>query len=131
MGESDAAPLPVDRLRVKSHNMELHPLTDVPRTAAFLYCPEHEPVRVRIPIRYINRDKAPGLKEGGWLNRIIPYIDVSVAPRTKAPLFATLDVAGMRIKDRRRITDVQFEGKGNGCRPVLADDIVTTVVSKV
>lgn len=125
------SPLPQQTIRVKPHNMELNALTEIPKTIAFVYAPEKEPVRVRIPLRYINQEKCPGLKEGGWLNRIIHSIDVNVAPFTKAPLYAVLDVGGLQMKDRKTIGDLVFEGMGNGCRTVLADDTVTTVISKV
>lgn len=125
------SPLPVQTIRVKPHNMQLNQITEVPKTIAFMYCPEEEPVRVRIPIRYINEEKCPGLKEGGWLNCIIPAIDINVAPFTRAPLFATLDIGNLHLKDRKTVADLQFEGKGDGCRTILADDLVTTVISKV
>lgn len=124
-------PLPFETIRVKPHNMMLNPITEAVKTIAFLYCPENEPVRVRVPIKHINEEKCPGLREGGWLNRVQQCVDINVAPLTESPLFATQDVGGMGMKDRKTIGDLEFEGKGNGCRTVLPLDTMTTVISKI
>lgn len=129
--ESEKPIIPFERIRVKTHNMELNGITEVPKTVTFLYCPEEEPVRVRVPIRYINEEKADGLREGGYLNRIVQNVDVNVAPFCRAPLYAVQDVRGMKLKDRRLVGELMFEGKGMGCRTVLQDDIVATMISRV
>lgn len=127
----DAEQPQFDSIRVKAHNMMLNPLTDVVRTITFVYCPEERLSRVRVPIRYINEEKSPGLREGGWLNRLQQNVDIHVDPFTPAPLYATQDVGEMRVKDRKHIGDLQFDGKGKGCNTVLADDTVATMISKV
>lgn len=105
-------------------------ITEAVKTIEFLYCPEDELVRVRVPITYINEEKCPGLREGGWLNRVQQNVDINVAPFTEAPLYATQDVGGMGIKDRKTLGELQFQGKGNGCQTILADDTVATIISK-
>uniref|UniRef100_A0A7S3QLJ2 Large ribosomal subunit protein bL25 beta domain-containing protein n=1 Tax=Dunaliella tertiolecta TaxID=3047 RepID=A0A7S3QLJ2_DUNTE len=57
----------------------------------FLYCPHDRIVNVDVPVRLINDDKAPGVKQGGWMQMfrrtvrfqaqgqfIPPYVDVDV-----------------------------------------------------
>lgn len=129
--ESERPDIPFERIRVKAQNMELNGVTEVPKTIAFLYCPEEEPVRVRVPIRYINEEKAEGLRERGYLNRIVQNVDVNVAPFCRAPLYAVQDVGGMKLKDRRCVGELMFKGKGMGCRTVLPDDVVATMISRV
>lgn len=133
LGESQVLvnPLPVETIRVKAHNMMLNPITEAVKTIAFLYCPENEPVRVRVPIKYINEEKCPGLREGGWLNRVQQCVDINVAPFTEPPLFATQDVGGMGLKDRKTIGDLKFKGKGNACVAVLPPDTMATIISKI
>lgn len=128
--ESEMPDIPFERIRVKAQNMELNGITEVPKTITFLYCPEEEPVRVRVPIRYINEEKAQGLREG-YLNRIVQNVDINVAPFCQAPLYAVQDVGGMKLKDRRYLGELTFEGKGMGCRTVLPDDMIATMISRV
>lgn len=123
--------LPADRLRVLPRNITIHPLTDRPVGAGFVYRPEDEAVRVRVPIRYLNEEKCPGLRSGGWLNRVMRSVDIAVAPHTRAPAFVTVDLAGLAVKGRRCMSDIMFEGDGRGCRTLLPDDAINTVISKV
>ncbi|KAI0567789.1 Ribosomal protein L25 [Gracilaria domingensis] len=122
--------IPFERIRVLAHNIRIHPTGEYPLGVSFRYSPENEPVRVRVPMICINREKSPGLREGGWLNRLQKYVDINVAPFTPAPQFVTMDVSGMEMKEKRFVRDLQFERKGEGCRLVLGDDVPVVVVSK-
>lgn len=126
-----ATELPFSRIRVKAVNMELQAVKEIPKSIGFVYAPEDEPVRLRVPIRYINHEKCPGLKEGGYVNRIIWNVDVCVAPWAKAPKYAVQDLGGMHLKDQTTAGKLMFEGKGNGCRLVLADNYVSTTIAKI
>lgn len=125
----DVSNIPFERIRVLPHNMEVHPLTESPVSVSLRYAPENEPVRVRVPIRCINEEKCKGLRDGGWLNRLHRSIDINVAPHTVPPLYATLDVADMSMKEKRSISDLSFRGKGQGCRPVLPGDVPAVMIS--
>eukprot|EP00178_Gracilaria_changii_P023749 TRINITY_DN717_c0_g1_i2.p1 TRINITY_DN717_c0_g1~~TRINITY_DN717_c0_g1_i2.p1 ORF type:complete len:288 (+),score=19.25 TRINITY_DN717_c0_g1_i2:92-955(+) len=122
--------IPFERIRVLAHNIRIHPVGEYPLGVSFRYSPENEPVRVRVPMLCINEEKSPGLREGGWLNRLQKYVDINVAPYTPAPRFVTMDVSGMAMKEKRFIRDLQFERKGDGCRAVLDDDVPAIVISK-
>ncbi|CAN8071878.1 unnamed protein product [Agarophyton chilense] len=126
----DTASLPFERIRVLAHNIRIHPVGEYPLGVSFRYSPENEPVRVRVPMVCINQEKSPGIRDGGWLNRLQKYIDINVAPFTPAPQFVTMDVSGMGMKEKRFVRDLQFEKKGDGCRTVLGDDEPAVVISK-
>lgn len=126
----DISKLPFDRLRVLAHNIRTHRLTDHPLGVSLRYSPENEPVRIRIPMKCINQEKSPGIREGGWLNRLERYVNINVAPFTRPPNFVTMDVSGMQKRDKKYISDLQFEGKGEGCQTVLDDDVPAIVISK-
>lgn len=127
----DTGDLPFESVRVKAHNMMLNPLTEAVKTIGFIYCPEEKLTRVRVPIKYINEEKCPGMREGGYLNRLQQNIDINVEPFVRPPKFVVQDVGGMQIRDKRTISDLQFEGKGDGCYTVLADDTLVTMISKI
>lgn len=123
--------VPFERVRVLPQNMEIHYINATPMSVGLKYAPESEPIRVRVPLRLINEGKAPGLKDKGWINRLHRYIDINVASYTKAPLYGTVDLAGLEMKGRKFASDVMFEGKGNGCRVVIADDTPVVMISKI
>lgn len=129
------APVPpppaVAALRARPVNILVHPLTDLPVCVGFVAAPPGRAVRVRVPVRAINAEKCPGVKTGGWINVLQRAVDVAVAPGVAPPLFATVDVGGLGIKERLPLSALEFEGKGQGCRLVLPGDTVSTVISPV
>lgn len=129
-GFADHDEIPDVPVRVRPMGMLVHPLTDKPVGLNFVLRPENEPVRVRVPIRHINEEKSIGLRAGGWLNTVLQAVDINVAPGVRPPLYATQDVAGLKLHGRATVGELEFEGKGEGCRTVVADETVSTIVSK-
>ena len=130
-GERYPENAPFKRIRVMPVNMTIHPLTEQPVGVEFVYRPVEEAVRVHVPIRLINEEKCHGLRNGGWPNCLLKSLEVAVAPFTVPPIYATLDIAGLGVKDRKYVRDMEFRGKEQGCRTVLKEDTLAFVVSKV
>lgn len=128
--EMPACRVGFERARVLAHNMIIHPMSSLPVGLLLRYSPENEPVRVRVPLRFINQEKSSGLRVGGWLNRIHSAVDINVAAGIKAPLFVTADVGNMKMKDKFPIGQLMFDGKGQGCKTVLNDDVTCIIMSK-
>lgn len=129
-GHAPDVNIPEQPIRALPMNMLVHPITDLPVGLVFVYRPASEAARVRVPIRYINMEKCPGLRVGGWLNRIREGVDIAVAPGAVAPGKVTQDLADVPLRGRKFVRELMFDGKDNGCRTVLADDEVTTIISK-
>jgi Ribosomal protein TL5, C-terminal domain len=127
--ESGSVPSPT--VRVLPRNMLLHPLTESIVNVDFVLAPVDERVRVRVPVRILNAERCPGLRSGGWTNLMLRAVDISVEPGASAPFFVTVDIAGMELKDRKRVKDLDFSGKGEGCRTILPDEDLAIVISKV
>lgn len=129
----DGSPPPVGEppapLRVRAVNILVHPLTNLPVCVGFVPAPVERPVRVRVPVRPMNAERCPGVKTGGWVNVRQRAVDVAVRPGVRPPLFATMDVGGLELKERLPLAALEFEGKGQGCRLVLPQDTVSTVIS--
>ena len=128
-GESNAVQF--EKLRVLPNNILIHPITNHPISVTFVHRPVEEPVRVRVPIRYLNGEKCPGLRNAGYVNRLHWDIDIVVQPFVKPPTFATVDLAGLQLKEKRFVKDLAFDGKDAGCNAVLAEDVPTTMISHV
>lgn len=124
-------PVPSQPVRAQPMGMLVHPLSDKIVGVIFVYRPEDKPVRVRVPLRYFNEEKCIGLRMGGWVNRIRRAVDIHVAVNMRPPVTATHDLAGLVLKGRKTVGELSFKGKGVGCRAVLPDSEVTTIISKV
>jgi hypothetical protein len=129
-GHPRVPPLPLSVVRAKPVNILVHPLTERPVCVGFVASPVDAPTRVRVPVRPLNVEKCPGIKTGGWVNIRQRAVDIVVAPGAVPPLFATIDIGGLALKDRLPLDALQFAGKGDGCRLVLPGDTVSTVISK-
>ena len=122
--------LPFVQLRALVKNMTIHPLTQRPVTATFVFQPVEEVVRVKVPIRFVNEEKCIGLKNGGWLNEVIGSLEIRVDPFIEPPTQAEIDVKDMDVSHKRRVRDAIFKGKGGGCEAILDPDTVVTIMSR-
>lgn len=127
----DISHIPFERVRVLCQNIRIHHMRNTPHGFQLTYAPEDESVRIRIPIFPRNEDKSPGIESGGYLNEFKRYVDVRVDPYAKPPLYATVDVGHLEMKQRITMADVFFEGRDEGCHPIMADDVVYAMVSKI
>jgi Ribosomal protein TL5, C-terminal domain len=127
----DEHSLPLPLVRAVPCNILLHHLTLWPVSVGFVFAPPEKPVRVRVPVRTVNAEKSPGIRAGGWVNKLHRAVDIAVAPGVPPPLFVTMDISGMNLKDRKPFAALDFAGKGQGCRTVLPCDTVSTIISKV
>lgn len=122
--------IPEKTLRVQPMSVLIHPIDDVPVGVQLIARPVDQPVRVRIPVRHINEERCIGLRHGGWVNALHRSVDVQVAPGCRPPLYAVQDVGGLKLHGRATVGELTFEGKGDGCRTVLADDVACTIISR-
>jgi Ribosomal protein TL5, C-terminal domain len=129
--EEDPLPAPLSAVRAVPCNILVHHLTGQPVSAGFVSAPPARALRVRVPVRTVNAEKCPGLRAGGWINKLHRAVDVAVAPGVVPPLYATVDVSGMNMKDRKPVSALVYSNKGQGCRTVLPADTLAAVISKV
>jgi hypothetical protein len=123
--------VPFSTVRALPSNILIHPLTEAVVNVSFVLSPVDEKVRVRVPVRILNAEKCPGLRSGGWTNMIQRAVDINVVPGIAPPLFVTVDIGGMQVKDKKLVKDLEFVGKGSGCTTVLSGDDLAFVLSKV
>lgn len=124
------AHMPFERIRVIPHNIQIHPVRNLPNGFQLTYVPEDERVRIRVPIEFINEEKSPGINSGGWLNRFLWNIEIAVDPFVPPPPFAEVDVGALTFKQRVTIEDLMFARKGEGCDTVLPASTPVATISK-
>lgn len=80
-------------------DIQFHPVTDMPIHIDFKRIDTKTPIEISVPIKYVNREKSPGLKRGGTLNTVMHRISVSCLA-TNIPEYINVDLAGVNGGDR-------------------------------
>ncbi|MDH3662544.1 MAG: 50S ribosomal protein L25/general stress protein Ctc [Alphaproteobacteria bacterium] len=85
-------------VRVLPREVQLHPVTDEPVHADFVYVSRGASVTVEVPVLFLNEDECPGLKRGGVLNVVRREVEL-VCPADSIPEKIELDLAAADIGD--------------------------------
>ncbi len=85
-------------VRVLPREVQLHPVTDEPIHADFVYVSKGAAVTVEVPVLFLNEDICPGLKRGGVLNVVRREVEL-VCPADAIPEKIELDLAEADIGD--------------------------------
>lgn len=105
--------LVVDGVKVSSQvlprGLVLHPTTGRPECVSFLrYKPWSRPgARIEIPLRAINEDKCPGIKDGGWLLFMNYQIPVFARGET-IPNCLIVDLRGKKVAEKIKVSEIHF-----------------------
>lgn len=85
-------------VRVLPRDIQLHPVTDEPLHADFVYVSRGATVTVEVPVLFLNEEDCPGLKRGGVLNVVRREVEL-VCPADSIPEKIELDLASADIGD--------------------------------
>ncbi len=80
------------KLRVLPRDIQLHPVSDEPVHADFVYVSRGATVTVEVPVVFLNEESCPGLKRGGVLNVVRREVEL-VCPADSIPEKIELDLA--------------------------------------
>lgn len=83
------------------------PLSEALVHVDFLRVDEKTTIRVEVPVKFLNSDKAPGIKRGGVLN-VVRHTLYLLCPATKIPSNVEIDLTGMEINDSIHIKNVKL-----------------------
>lgn len=110
-GSIETKPMELDidgqKYKVLTYQIDIDPVTDLPRHIDFTNIEGKTEVKVHIPIIFQNRDKSPGVKRGGFLNILKRKIQCHVDPNN-IPDSISIDVGNMHIGDKLKIDMVQL-----------------------
>ncbi|MFM9890475.1 MAG: 50S ribosomal protein L25/general stress protein Ctc [Rickettsiales bacterium] len=96
-------------------DIQLNPVTDKIEHADFIAVDEKSVVKVRVPVRFLNTDKAVGLKRGGVLNIVRHEVEL-YAPVASIPTALEVDVAELNIGDSVHLHNMALP---EGVSPVI------------
>jgi large subunit ribosomal protein L25 len=98
-------------------DMQFHPVSDKIEHVDFMHVDEKSTVRIDVPVRFLNREKCPGLKRGGALNIVRRAIEC-FANVQHIPSSVDLDLAKVNIGDSVHISHITLP---EGVTPTITD----------
>ncbi|MDY9920256.1 MAG: 50S ribosomal protein L25 [Synergistota bacterium] len=107
-------------------DVQRHPLTQNIRHIDFYQVLKGHKIKVEIPIRVINKELAPGLKEGGLLNQITRSLFVEIKPRD-IPEDIVVDIAELMIGGEIFIKDLALP---EDCDLLTAEDTIVLHITQ-
>lgn len=96
-----------ETFEVICYQIDLDPITDRPRHVDFISIKDKKEVKVIVPIKYTNRDKAIGLKNGGYVNVLLRKIQLICDPKD-IPNYIEIDCSNLRLKQSVKLFDLQL-----------------------
>lgn len=95
------------KYQVLTYQIDIDPLTDLPRHVDFINIKDKKEVKVYVPVKFIGKEKAPGLKRGGFLNILKRKIQLYVDPMN-IPASIDVYVDTMHIGSKIKINDIKL-----------------------
>ena len=104
-------------IKVLPKDLQLHPLKESILHIDFLRVGENTTVTLFVPVKFINENNCPGIKQGGVLNVVRREIElITLVSKIPESLEANLD--GLEIGDSIHISSINLQ---EGVKPVISD----------
>ncbi len=96
----------------KKENVVLKDLQRHPARASILHADfqrvsSTSEMKMHVPLHFVNEEVAPGVKQGGALNRLMADVEISCLA-SALPEYIEVDVAGMEIGDSIRLSQLSL-----------------------
>ncbi len=96
------------KIKVIAHKVELDPVSDHPVHVDFFNCEETKEIKAQPKINFLNQDKSPGLKRGGFLNVTARKVAVVCENEKSVPAKIDVDVGSMQVGQKIRGNDLKL-----------------------
>lgn len=103
--------------QVIPRDYQLDVVKDMPLHIDFLRVSAKSLINVEVAVKFINEEKAPGLKKGGVLNVVRHAVELTVLAH-KIPEEITVDLTGLEVGDSVHISAVKLPA---GATPTITD----------
>ena len=67
---------------------------------------EDEEIRMSVPLHIVGEDKAPGVKAGGSVSKLMTEVDVICLPRF-LPEYFEIDISALKVDEMLHLTDIK------------------------
>ena len=106
-----------EKHRVLPKDLQLHPVKETILHLDFLRIGEKTKVTVSIPVKFINENDCPGLKQGGVINIVRHEVEIK-SPVNKIPEMLEVNLEGLEIGDSIHISAVKLD---EDVKPLITD----------
>ena len=98
-------------------DIQLHPVKESILHIDFLRVGENTMVTLNVPVKFINDNSCPGIKQGGVLNIVRHEIELKT-PVSKIPEYLEANLDGLEIGDSIHISSINLD---NDVKPTIKD----------
>ena len=106
-----------EKYRVLPKDLQLHPVKETILHLDFLRIGENTKVTVSIPVKFVNENECPGLKQGGVINIVRHEIEVR-SPVSKIPQTFNVNLEGLNIGDSIHVSSIKIDEE---VKPVVSE----------
>ena len=106
-----------ETITVLPKDIQLHPVKESVLHIDFLRVGENTTVTLYVPVKFINENLCPGLKQGGVINIVRHEVELKT-PVSKIPEFLEANLDGLEIGDSIHISSINLE---DGVTPTIKD----------
>ena len=106
-----------ETLKVLPKDIQLHPVKESILHIDFLRVGENTSVTLYVPVKFINENTCPGLRQGGVINIVRHEVELKT-PVSKIPEFLEANLDGLEIGDSIHISSIKLE---SGVSPIISD----------
>lgn len=96
------------KIKAIAHKIELDPVSDRPIHVDFFNREETKSLRAKPKLIFINQEKSPGLKKGGFLHVILRKIEVICESEKNIPEKIEVDVGAMQVGQKVRALNLKL-----------------------
>jgi large subunit ribosomal protein L25 len=94
------------KTKVTAHKVELDPVSDRPVHIDFMNCDDLKALRAKPRLDFINQDRSPGLKKGGFLHVVVRKVEVLCENEKVIPEKIAVDVGTVQVGQKIRSHDL-------------------------
>jgi len=94
----------VDGKKIKTitHQVDLDPVSDQPIHIDLLNCEENKQISAKPKLNFLNQDKSPGLKKGGFLHVVLRQVEIVCDNEKDIPEKIDVDVGSLQVGSKLR-----------------------------
>lgn len=96
------------KTKVIAHKVEVDPVSDRPIHIDFLSCEETKVIRAKPKLVFVNNEKSPGLKKGGFLHIVLRKVEVICDNEKSIPEKIEVDVGALHVGNKVRADNLKL-----------------------
>ena len=111
-------------------DLQRHPFKPLILHIDFLRVSADRELRVRVPLRFLNEETAPGIKQGGMVNRTLIDLEIVCLPKD-LPEFIAVDIGALKIGDAIHLSQIVLPAGVELATQIEADSEQDSVVVSI